>query len=270
MSPAGWKMTIRWTVIGTLCCVIFSVCFNAIVFRDLNAAAYNRGIAVAIILPILLAGPLFFFLTTKLRELSRLNHRLNDAVSVDHLTRILNRGAFADAAKSAIKLLGRGGRSDSTSNVFIVIDIDHFKKVNDQYGHPVGDRALKDVAQAFKRAVRDHDMVGRLGGEEFGILLTHVGREDAHFIVERIRKGVSSIGMMHDNKSIDLTVSIGGIIFSGDMDYNSLYKAADSYLYEAKKSGRNTSVLGQMDHLGRITKIEAAPASVTPLKLAKI
>lgn len=248
--------------------MIFSVCFNAIVFRDLSAEAYNRGIIVAIILPILLAGPLFFFVTLKLRELSRLNHRLNNAVSIDHLTRLLNRGAFADAAKTAIKLLGRGGRSDSTSNLFLVIDIDHFKKVNDEHGHPVGDQALKDVAKAFKNAVRDHDLVGRLGGEEFGLLLTHVVQEDAYCIVDRIRKDVSSIHIMHNGKSVDLTVSIGGVVFSGDMDFDALYKAADVKLYEAKQSGRNTSVLGQMDHLGRIEKIEEASPALPILRLA--
>lgn len=256
MSAAGWKITLRWTVIGTLCCVLFSVCFNAIVFHDLGGEAYKRGIVVAIILPMLLAGPLFFFLTTKLRELARLNHRLNAAVSVDHLTRVLNRGAFTDAAKSAISLLGRGGRCDKASNLFVVIDIDHFKQVNDLYGHPVGDKALKTVADAMNTAIRDHDLMGRLGGEEFGMLLTHVKRADAPYIVDRIRRSVSSICMVHDSRPIDLTVSIGGIIFKGDVEFNTLYKAADAKLYDAKKSGRNASKLALMDPSGKIKALE--------------
>lgn len=267
MSAAGWKMTTRWTVIGTLCCIIFSVCFNAIVFRDLSSEAYQRGIIVAVILPTLLAGPLFFFLTTKLRELSRLNHRLNDAVSVDHLTRVLNRGAFTEAAKAAISLLGRGGRSNGTSNLFVVIDIDHFKKVNDLYGHPVGDKALKCVADAMTTAIRDHDLMGRLGGEEFGMLLTHVSRQDAPYIADRIRRSVSSICLIHDSKPIDLTISIGGIVFTGDVEFNTLYKAADAKLYEAKKSGRNVFKLAKLDRSGKARVIDEKalpPATLSP------
>lgn len=269
MSPAGWKMTIRWTLVGTLCCVIFSVCFNAIVFQDLGPTAYNRGILVAIILPVLLAGPLFFFLTTKLRELSRMNHRLNDAVSMDHLTRVLNRGAFTDASKAAIKLLDRGGRSNGTTNLFIVIDIDHFKHVNDKHGHPVGDKALKAVADAINTAIRDHDLMGRLGGEEFGVLLTHVSRSDAPHIMDRIRLSVSSMCMVHESQPIDLTVSAGGVVFSGDIEFNALYKAADSRLYQAKKSGRNKSVLAQMDHLGKTKKFEDENPSLSGFAFAQ-
>jgi len=269
MSAAGWKMTTRWTVVGTLCCVIFSVCFNAIIFQDLGPTAYNRGIMVAIILPILLAGPLFFFLTTKLRELSRLNHRLNDAVSVDHLTRVLNRGAFTDASKAAIKLLDRGGRSNEATNLFIVVDIDHFKYVNDKFGHPFGDKVLKAAADAMVATIRDHDLMGRLGGEEFGILLTHVSRSDAPYIMDRIRCSVSSLCLAHESKPIDLTVSVGGVVFSGNVEFNSLYKAADSRLYEAKKSGRNRTILAQMDHLGRTEKFEDANPSLDALGLAQ-
>lgn len=243
MSVAGWKMTARWTFIGTLCCVIFSVTFNAIVFRDLTLEAFQRGIWVAIALPILLAGPLFFFLTTKLRELSRLNHRLNDAVSYDHLTQVLNRGAFIHSVKDAIRLLGRDGRGGGPHSLYIVADIDHFKHVNDKFGHPVGDAALQHVATIMRDAVRNHDYIGRLGGEEFGILLTHVKFEDAHYIADRIRRTISNNNFVYEGQFIDLTISLGGVVFQGEADYSALYKAADAHLYTAKEEGRNQSVI---------------------------
>lgn len=243
MSPAGWRMTARWTIIGTLCCVLFSVTFSAISLYDLEPVAFQRGMWVAIALPILIAGPLFFFLTRKLRELSRLNHRLHDAISYDHLTQVLNRGAFIRSAKDAIVLLARGGRGDAPHNLYIIADIDHFKHVNDKFGHPVGDAALQHVAKTMRNAVRSHDYVGRLGGEEFGILLTQVKFDDAHYIADRIRRAISNNNFIHESQFIGLTVSIGGIVFQGDVDYSQLYKSADAHLYAAKESGRNRSVI---------------------------
>ena len=121
-----------------------------------------------------------------------------------------------------------------------------FKKVNDHYGHPIGDKALTLVADALKSTVRDHDMIGRLGGEEFGILLTHVTLEDAHYIADRIRRSVANTYFVHLGQHISLTVSVGGVVFLGDAEYSTIYKAADANLYEAKQTGRNRSVITQI------------------------
>ena len=119
-------MTLRWTVLGTLFCVIFSVGFSTLAFWSFNAEEFQRSLWVVAALSVMLAGPLFFFLTTKLRKLSRLNHRLHEAVSYEDLTQVLNRGAFSDAVKSSIQLLSRGGRANSPHNLFVMVDVDFF------------------------------------------------------------------------------------------------------------------------------------------------
>lgn len=247
MSATGWKITAQWTIIGTLCCVAISASFNVYFFRDLTGVAFERVIWVAAGLPAALAAPLFFFLTIKLRELARLNHQLSNAVSYDHLTKVLNRGAFINAVKDAIRLLGRDGRSDAEDNPFynlyIVADIDFFKHVNDKFGHPVGDAALQHVSDIMRDAVRSHDYVGRLGGEEFGLFLTHVKFDDAHYIADRIRRTIANHRFACDGQFIGLTVSMGGVVFQGDLDYSALYKTADAHLYEAKSAGRNRSII---------------------------
>lgn len=242
ISPRGWRSLALWTSAGTAGCVAFSVIFNMIVFRDLDGAAYARGIAVAIALPILLAGPLFFFLTLKLRELARLNHQLRDMATKDHVTGLLNRRALIARIQGGPA--GQNGDAGQ-SNLFLVIDADRFKSINDTYGHASGDVALRLIASALSGSVRAYDSVGRIGGEEFGLFLPNVTAEDATYVADRLRRAVASLEFRPLRERHDLSVSIGGVVCSGTMPFNDLFKIADANLYCAKAQGRNRCIVTQ-------------------------
>jgi diguanylate cyclase (GGDEF)-like protein len=135
-----------------------------------------------------------------------------------------------------------------------VLDLDHFKLVNDRYGHLVGDHVLAAVADAVRAEVREGDVVGRFGGEEFVVLLPGVvgedGRAAAAVVAERIRKRIDTMTVSVPDSPgplvIDhLTVSIGGATFPGDGgDLSQLLEVADSAMYTAKRAGRNTVRMG--------------------------
>jgi diguanylate cyclase (GGDEF)-like protein len=232
----GWRSVSLWTLVGTLGCVGFSMAFNWLVFRDLPGAAFLRGMTVAAILPVLLAGPLFFYLTLKLRELARLNHMLRELATRDHVTGLLNRRAMIDEVSG---VTGRSSAADAQTHLFLVVDADGFKQINDRFGHVRGDEALALMASALKTSIRQYDVIGRLGGEEFGILLPRVTAADAPYVADRLRRAVASIEFRPARERHDLSVSIGGVVFNDDRPFSELFSAADANLYLAKENGRN-------------------------------
>ncbi len=124
----------------------------------------------------------------------------------------------------------------------IMVDVDHFKKFNDTYGHQTGDDVLRGVAKILKQSVRSSDIVARYGGEEFVILLPETGKSDAFILAERVRNGIESADLSVDTSSSfdGVTVSLGvSAIEEGTEDFKELIKKADSALYQAKENGRN-------------------------------
>jgi diguanylate cyclase (GGDEF)-like protein len=157
----------------------------------------------------------------------------------DSKTGLLNSSAWENEADTEI---ARAVRTNSALSVALV-DIDHFKAVNDTYGHLVGDMALRAVADAISEQLRSYDVAGRFGGEEFVILLPHAAQEDAMAIAERLRTHIAamSIPVGEDGaRSITLTVSVGVAALDGTArELTDLLAAADSALYYAKENGRN-------------------------------
>jgi diguanylate cyclase (GGDEF)-like protein len=152
---------------------------------------------------------------------------------IDPLTGLLNRSAFAQRLGELQHQIDQGAES---SLGFLVGDIDHFKRINDEHGHPVGDAVLRDVAYAMRGELRALDVVYRLGGEEFAILLPGADLEKTQEIAERLRRAVadSSTG------GISVTMSLGaGAIGGSGVQLAKLYAQADAALYEAKRAGRN-------------------------------
>ena len=242
VSGKGWRTLTTWTGSGTAGCILFAVTFNYFAFRDLDSAAMTRGIAVAIVLPILLAGPLFFYLTLKLRELARLNHQLNELATKDFGTGLLNRRALImrvndETAKMAF--------NPAITHLFLVVDADRFKSINDKFGHAQGDEALKLISAALEKSVRSYDIVGRIGGEEFAVFLPNVSTKDALYIADRLRRAVASSEFKPKGVRYDLSVSVGGVIYQEATAFTELFKAADANLYAAKEQGRNRSIISQ-------------------------
>jgi diguanylate cyclase (GGDEF)-like protein len=121
-------------------------------------------------------------------------------------------------------------------------DIDHFKNINDTYGHLAGDHVIKTVAQFFQDVVRTSDSVARYGGEEFAIILPEISKADAMIVAERLREKIDSMHFEHDNQPISVSLSFGiSFMKPGNIaDKIELIKKADTALYQAKKAGRNT------------------------------
>lgn len=153
----------------------------------------------------------------------------------DPLTQTNNRAAFNDTLKREIKLAQR----NSSHLSLIFFDIDHFKAINDDYGHDCGDLALSSAANCIKDAVRGSDIVFRYGGEEFVILLSDTDLEGAKLMAERIRLSIEKHTIAYGMKTLNLTASLGVSSLRGNDNSNSLVKRADSAMYKAKQNGRN-------------------------------
>jgi diguanylate cyclase (GGDEF)-like protein len=156
-------------------------------------------------------------------------------MTVDALTQIFNRRYFNEALEREVNRSKRYKRQLS----IISFDIDHFKRVNDTYGHLAGDNLLRQIAGAVKNRLRRDDVFARTGGEEFGIVLPEVGIDGARTTAEKVRRIVESTPLKHDKEVIPCTVSVGLTCLQADDTSEALYKRADERLYEAKLGGRN-------------------------------
>jgi len=172
------------------------------------------------------------------RDMSRHKARqraLQRVAAVDTLTGADSRWAFLEKLEQEIQRVARGARA-----CLLLIDIDHFKSVNDQFGHGVGDRVLSSFVERLRPGLRGGDSIGRLGGEEFAVLLTGTDIHRAAMVCERLRAMVSTQRINADGtKKIAVTFSAGLVELSGEVGRSELLEAADKALYRAKRSGRN-------------------------------
>src|ERR1041385_393521 len=170
-------------------------------------------------------------------ELLRKEEELSFRARHDSLTGLWNRGAIMDFME---RELARARRAGNCVGV-LLLDIDHFKSVNDTYGHPAGDAVLQQVAQRLSAGTRAYDWVGRYGGEEFIVLLTNCNPEILALCAERLREIVAAAPMQTSSMDLKLTVSIGAALFSRESGEGSaeVLQLADSALYRAKQNGRN-------------------------------
>lgn len=187
----------------------------------------------------------------------RLNQNLESIATIDSLTGILNRRGLED---SAFKMQGVCKRINLSMAV-LVIDVDHFKKVNDKHGHLFGDDVLKGLAKTIADILRSGDVLGRYGGEEFFVFLPNTNEKDAANLAERIRIGVEKTLHTVNHKIIKGTVSIGvADSVRAGYDFKGLVAAADSALYVAKNSGRNRVV--SYTNITRDSKLDTRFADV--------
>lgn len=154
----------------------------------------------------------------------------------DPLTKLYNRAHFDEVISS----IAKHQRKADTDFVLVITDIDHFKSINDTYGHQVGDEALICVANTLKNSLRENDLIARWGGEEFVIMLKNVNLDEAKMIVEKVRLSVENSKI---NGSISATASFGLTKYIIGEDTHKTFKRVDDALYEAKKSGRNRLVI---------------------------
>ena len=161
---------------------------------------------------------------------------LQKQATTDPLTGMHNRRYFEEALKG---YLGEFNKIGATLGL-LILDLDHFKSVNDNYGHDVGDVVLKEVALRMRAICREHDMVARLGGEEFALITPYANRDQLLGVAERYREMVEDLKIKSGNVVIRPTVSIGVATNEDGCDsVDELFKAADRKLYQAKNTGRN-------------------------------
>ncbi len=163
------------------------------------------------------------------RELSRL-------AWTDSLTGVLNRHRFLELAETHLAHAQRHFRDVS----LLMLDLDNFKAINDRHGHAAGDHVLRSICKCWQNQLRGHDLIGRLGGEEFCVLLPDTTGGDALVVAERLRKITEQQALDYDGEAIGVTVSIGTAMYESIADtITSVIKRADQCLYQAKSAGRN-------------------------------
>lgn len=163
------------------------------------------------------------------------NRELKILASTDALTGIKSRRNFFDIGKQYILMAKR----DNIPLSFIMLDIDYFKKVNDTYGHMAGDEVLKKFTEIISHNLRKSDIFGRVGGEEFAIMLHNADKNTALQIAEKIRKKINNNPIKFDDKIINITVSLGVAVLKDEDTFDSLFNKADKALYASKQNGRN-------------------------------
>lgn len=168
-------------------------------------------------------------------ELVAAREALRFQATRDPLTGALNRGAVLQRLSEE---LDRASRDEHPVSL-LMMDIDHFKKINDTYGHLVGDKVLKETVRRIQGVIRSYDIVGRFGGEEFLVVLPHAGEEIGVSVAERIRAAVSAEPIMDGAACVSVTLSAGVATAPKTKAVDILIQAADEALYQAKRTGRN-------------------------------
>jgi diguanylate cyclase (GGDEF)-like protein len=168
----------------------------------------------------------------QVKKLSTLSTRLQQAESEarnDPLTGLPNRRRLAEFLK----------HFEHSEFCFLIIDIDFFKKINDAYGHDVGDEVLQQLAIILKESIRDTDLVARIGGEEFCIVFPATNIDISFALADKLRQTIAMHAFHTQGGSIDVTISIGVSEHTANMSHSDTFKAADQALYQSKKHGRN-------------------------------
>lgn len=223
LVPHGWldmagRMSLVMIVIATWAFFSHYVVFQA---YYPTKAHYLAHILLVSFPPLLVTFRLLVYLNV-------LQQRLERLAATDVLTGLANRRAFFERA---------GAEQRRRGGVAMVLDVDHFKHINDTYGHNVGDRCLVALSDLMRAETRDTDIVGRLGGEEFAVFLVDAPLDKAREMGERFADGVQfSIG--DDADDVRITASVGAAGMCDEADIHTMISRADSMMYEAKRAGR--------------------------------
>lgn len=237
LPESGWRKVLKHTSVTTLIVAVLAV-FGTLIANSIDGRATEAvDYYASVVLAVLFTVPLYGFLAFKLQQMHLLNRKLHDLATTDFLTGALNRGAFVTNVEN--HLHDSGTRDNALTSALLVIDVDHFKAINDRYGHQTGDMALVRIADTLRGCLKENTMFGRLGGEEFGVFLEGVTPHEAMRIAESCRIAVGKSIFLPAGETHALSISIGvAFVHPGD-DFTSLFKQADTCLYLAKSRGRN-------------------------------
>ncbi|UVK37953.1 GGDEF domain-containing protein [Mesorhizobium sp. AR10] len=237
LSPTSWGRVIAVTIVGTAICIGAAFFVDSYNFPHLSPEALRWAKLTDLLLPLVLGGSFFFFLMFKMRQLAIAQRELTIVAATDSLTSVFNRGAFSMLVEAYLDR----ARSHTVVNAgaLLIVDADHFKTINDRLGHDCGDQALKLIAKTIQSQLRGADIVGRIGGEEFAIFLPGADPAQSWLVAEGIRRRIREAEFSPDGRPCPLSVSIGGVAFSGPTTYADMFLLADKHLYKAKSNGRD-------------------------------
>lgn len=226
------RVVVAITVFSAVLSVVMTGIGNVIFMPEVP---WEEWFYITLIVPILISPIVSWMVLALLYQLAEARAALVTMSETDPLTGVGNRRHFFNGAPDIIRTCGEQGQTVS----IILIDIDHFKRLNDMYGHAVGDEALVAVARACKQTLRDSDVFCRWGGEEFIALLPDVGLSDAVSLAERLRLAVAATPITGVPEGV--TISGGVAQFSAPSNsLDTVVANADQQLYRAKESGRNS------------------------------
>jgi diguanylate cyclase len=242
MAVGGLRFLARCTAALVVACAAVSA------LTGFEVRPYTSMVQIIGSLPLLVLYPMIVGLTTYrlARQLRDQNQLLSMESRTDGLSGLLNRRYWEEAVSAGFQRCRDQGRPGS----LLMLDIDHFKAINDQHGHPLGDEVIRSVATILRSSLREDDVPGRYGGEEFGVLLPDTPAAGAEVIAERIRRRIEGAALTRSG--LRATVSIGiAELAPQDIDYTVGISHADRALYAAKERGRNRSVRFQPTYVAR-------------------
>ena len=216
-------------------CSLLSVVGTNLAFQNIDSPILPIVKIMAYLLPFALVLVSSFMLIRGFAHLDQRNKYLTKVAERDDLTRLANRATFFRRGK---ELLIQAELQHSPLSL-ILLDADHFKSINDTYGHLAGDLALQHLAEILRHSSRDNDLVARWGGEEFAILLRSANLTGARTFAERLRQSVANSPFIWQGKTVTITMSAGVTELWEEDDFEAMVLRADKALYCAKSAGRN-------------------------------
>src|SRR5688572_8349163 len=215
----------------TIGSIFLSAGISAVVHLALGVSMSGLAWAVTLACPALIAPTMSWWAFDLVLKIEIAHEQLRVQSTIDHLTGIFNRRYFMERLREEIERTQRYG----TPFAVAFIDIDNFKRINDEHGHLSGDEILKQLTKTCAKQVRDIDTLARIGGEEFALLLPQTAPDEAEHLVERLRASVAATRAKVGDGWLDITVSIGLTSSSREaLDVNGILRRADEALYEAK------------------------------------
>ena len=216
--------------------VVFTQGVNGYFFSSLSGDARIADMLLTAKITLIVAVPFVLYVVVLHARADLAIDYFKTLSRTDPLTGLLNRRAFLDLLKRKKR---RNYNMPPDNDALLVIDLDHFKQVNDRFGHEAGDAILQQVADLFRSQLRSDDVIARFGGEEFAVALSRIRISETRAVAQRLRRAVEEHVFCYEGQDIKLTASIGLVRYANGQKLESALREADLLTYQSKKDGRN-------------------------------